>query len=267
MQHTLIKLQRDIRMLKWITGTVTLLLIVTVGYALNLKNSTYFKEITVQRINVVEGNGKTRMVISNKDLSPEVLSHGKGFIPPIPGHNRPGLIFYNDEGTENGGLVFMGHTDSNGKYSATGHLSFDQYNQNQVLYLQYADENGQQNTGLHVDDWQDKPPFWQFRVKYKSAQKLKKVNKYTLKLNLEQYADGSTEPARTVELNFDNHDEIFGIIESLTAKDPFNDPQQAAQFALGLKLFSEVMLKNRQHQIFKELSGAFPDFMKRLKSL
>jgi len=26
--------------------------------------------------------------------------------------NRPGIIFYNDEGTENGGLTFMGKTDS-----------------------------------------------------------------------------------------------------------------------------------------------------------
>lgn len=95
----------------------------------------------------------------------------------------------------------------------------------------------------------------------------KKTNKYHLKLNLEQYADGGTEPAKEIELVFDNHDEIFGIIERLMAKDPFNDPQQAAQFALGLKLFSEVMLKNRQHQLFEELSTAFPAFMKRLKSL
>jgi len=192
-------MQRDIRVLKWFTGTVTLLLIVTIGYILNLKYSMYFKEITVQRINVVENDGKTRMVISNKDLSPEVLFHGKGFTPPIPGHNRPGLIFYNDEGTENGGLVFMGHTDSSGKYSATGHFSFDQYNQNQVLYLQYTDENGQQNTGLHIDDWQEKPPFWQFRAKYKSAQKLPDgPEKDTLLKQLMQPKDGQRAFAQRV---------------------------------------------------------------------
>jgi hypothetical protein len=95
----------------------------------------------------------------------------------------------------------------------------------------------------------------------------KKTNKYRLKLYLEQYADGRTVPAKKIELAFDNHDEIFGIMERLMAKDPFNDPQPAAQFALGLKLFSEVMLKNRHHHLFEELSTAFPSFMKRLKSL
>ena len=66
----------------------------------------------------------------------------------------------------------MGHTNKDGRYLATGHLSFDQYNQNQTLYLQYADENGIQTTGLHVDEWQQSPPFWQFRASYKNAQKL-----------------------------------------------------------------------------------------------
>jgi len=172
MDGSLSKMQRDIQLLKWYAGIITLLVIVLIFYALNQKNNTHFKEITVERINVVEGNGQMRMVISNKERSPEVLMYGKPYSPPIPGHNRPGLIFYNDEGTENGGLVFMGHTDSSGKYSATGHLSFDQYNQNQVLYLQYADGNGQQNTGLHVDDWQQRPTFEKFRAAYKNAQKL-----------------------------------------------------------------------------------------------
>lgn len=50
-----------------------------------------------------------------------------------------------------------------------------------------------------------------------------------------------------MEIDFDNHDEIFQIIERLQDKNPFDDVSQAAQFALGLKLFSEVRLKNRTH--------------------
>ncbi|WP_198172447.1 DUF3861 family protein [Hymenobacter ginkgonis] len=30
----------------------------------------------------------------------------------------------------------------------------------------------------------------------------------------------------------------------------FNSPEEAAQFALGLKLFSAVMLKHRAHPLF-----------------
>ena len=95
----------------------------------------------------------------------------------------------------------------------------------------------------------------------------KKANKYHLTLALTQYANGATEPAKQLELDFTNHDEIFEILEKLQAKDPFDDQELAAEFAIGLKLFSEVMIKNRSNPLFEELGPAFGSFMKRLKSL
>ena len=95
----------------------------------------------------------------------------------------------------------------------------------------------------------------------------KRSNKYHLTLELKQYATGETEPAKSLEIDFSNHDEVFAIIESVREKDPFKDQEQATEFALGLKLFSEVMIKNRNNPLFEELKDAFPLFMKRLKSL
>jgi hypothetical protein len=95
----------------------------------------------------------------------------------------------------------------------------------------------------------------------------KKANKYHLTLTLQQYADGQIEPSRQLELDFTNHDEIFGIIERLQATDPFGNFSQATEFAIGLKLFSEVMLKNRNNPLFEELLPVFGNFMKRLKSM
>ena len=172
MEHQLAKIQKELVLLKWYAGILTLLLVITGMFVFTNFGVHHFKEISAERINILEKNGNLRMVISNKSRSPEGLAYGKGFTPPIPGGNRPGLIFYNDEVTENGGLVFMGGKDSSGKYQATGHFSFDQYNQNQVLYLTYADDNGNQNTGLHIDDWQNSPPFWEWRAAYKKAQQL-----------------------------------------------------------------------------------------------
>ncbi|MFC4212108.1 hypothetical protein ACFOWA_12985 [Pedobacter lithocola] len=172
MEKQIAKMQKELSLLKWYAGILTIFFIATGLFAFKQSGMRHFEEISAERINIVEKNGALRMVISNKNRSPEVLAYGKGFTPPIPGGTRPGLIFFNDEGTENGGLVFMGGKDSTGKYSATGHLSFDQYNQNQVLYLQYADSNGEQSTGLHIDDWQTSPPFWQWRAAYKKAQTL-----------------------------------------------------------------------------------------------
>jgi hypothetical protein len=95
----------------------------------------------------------------------------------------------------------------------------------------------------------------------------KKSNKYHLTLELKEYANGETQPPKLLAFDFGNHDEVFSISERLREKDPFNDQDQATEFALGLKLFSEVMIKHRNNPIFEELKEAFPLFMKRLKSL
>ncbi|MGE0555764.1 MAG: hypothetical protein AB7R55_20220, partial [Gemmatimonadales bacterium] len=68
-----------------------------------------FDEIDVQRINVVEPDGSYRMVIANKAKSIGPIAYGKPF--GYPGGTRPGIIFFNDEGTENGGLTFGGKTE------------------------------------------------------------------------------------------------------------------------------------------------------------
>jgi len=113
-----------------------------------------FSEIDVQRINLVEPDGKLRMVLSNRARSTGPIGYGKAF--GYPGGSRPGIIFFNDEETENGGLTFGGKTE-NGKFTSSGHLSFDQYNQDQVVYLQYIDDNGVRRMGLTIADRADVP--------------------------------------------------------------------------------------------------------------
>lgn len=95
----------------------------------------------------------------------------------------------------------------------------------------------------------------------------KKSNKYYLTLSLKEYANGETEPAKELGIEFDNHDEIFSIIDRIKDKNIFEDPNEATQFALGLKLFSEINLKHRKNPLFEELNEVFPVFMKKLKSL
>lgn len=65
---------------------------------------------------------------------------------------------------------------------------------------------------------------------------------------------------------FQNHDELFEIIGRIKAKKTFENDKDATEFALGLKLFSEVMLKNKRNPLFAELKPAFGEFMKKLKS-
>jgi len=95
----------------------------------------------------------------------------------------------------------------------------------------------------------------------------KRSNKYQLTLKLLKLSSGEEVNDIKMELQFDNHDELFAIINRLQEKDPFEDKQQAAEFAIGLKMFSEVMLKNRKHPLFEELGTVFPTFIKKVKSL
>jgi len=93
----------------------------------------------------------------------------------------------------------------------------------------------------------------------------KKVNKYHLTLSLLQGTSGEAILEKQLSLTFDNHDEIFAIIDRIKAKNLFDNEEQATAFAIGLKMFSEVMIKNRNHPLFEELKPAFQSFMKRLK--
>lgn len=94
----------------------------------------------------------------------------------------------------------------------------------------------------------------------------KRTNKY--KLNLELLATAKVDDTiyTPIELEFDNHDNIFTIVERMKNRNIFHTENQAIEFAIGLKMFSEVMLKNRENELFSDFRPVFSDFMKKLKS-
>jgi hypothetical protein len=94
----------------------------------------------------------------------------------------------------------------------------------------------------------------------------KRTNKYKLKLELLATAKVDETIYPPIELEFDNHDNIFAIIERMKQRNIFHTENQAIEFAIGLKMFSEVMLKNRENELFSEFRPAFSEFMKKLKS-
>jgi len=110
-----------------------------------------FGEIDVERINLVDTDGTLRMVLSNKQRSPASMLRGDqwgGFAG-----KRPGIIFYNGEGTEAAGLLVGIGRRSDGTYDGGGIFTFDQYNQDQTIALQYSDNNGVRQAGLGIADF------------------------------------------------------------------------------------------------------------------
>ena len=94
----------------------------------------------------------------------------------------------------------------------------------------------------------------------------KKANTYKITLEPVALLNPDATLPQPLHLEFNNHDEIFNIIERVKQKNLFANDEQSTEFALGLKLFSEVMLKNRQHPIFEDLLPAFKVFMEKFKA-
>jgi hypothetical protein len=80
-----------------------------------------------------------------------VISGGRTL---VKAGGRTGLIFYTEDGIENGGLTFRGQK-VDGVVSAGGHLSFDRYGQDQVIALTYQEAGGKHSQGLTI---LDRPP-------------------------------------------------------------------------------------------------------------
>jgi hypothetical protein len=146
------QLEREVRFLKVYAAASSfcLLLLSLAAFQQSPAEKQRFAEIDVERINVVERDGTLRMVISNRERSPGPVMRGQPFA--YPGGSRPGMIFYNDEGSENGGLIFSGRRNPDGTYEAVGSLTFDQYEQDQIIALQYIDSNGERRQGLQILD-------------------------------------------------------------------------------------------------------------------
>src|SRR5579863_1124856 len=134
--------------------TIAFAVVVLAGFAESHQRQR-FGEIDFERINVVEPDGTLRMVISNKAAFPGIIIKGKE--TPHPNRKSAGMLFFNDEGTENGGLIFGGSKEKDGKVTSYGHLSFDQYEQDQVFSID-AEQDGEQRTSeLRIIDQPDYP--------------------------------------------------------------------------------------------------------------
>jgi hypothetical protein len=127
MEQNLLKQVRNLRIYNLALTTV-LIAFTFLSFRENNANKK-FKEIDVERINIVEKDGKLKMVISNQERQPLAITNGV----KMTGRGKaPGIIIYNSEGDECGGFLFSGDKNEAGQI-----LTFDQYKQDQIMSLQY----------------------------------------------------------------------------------------------------------------------------------
>jgi hypothetical protein len=113
-----------------------------------------FKVLEAERINIRERSGILRAALSNSAGFNEGQRAERG------GVTFAGLMFYNEEGQEEGGLVYSGKRSPSGGQDADVTLTMDQYHQDQNVYLHHEEHKDPQSfrieDGLSINarpDW------------------------------------------------------------------------------------------------------------------
>lgn len=109
------------------------------------KQGNRFSTLDVERINIIEPDGKVKMIITNVDQFPTGEGTKINDIQTNPKRKkRAGMLFFNEDGIECGGLIYDGM--KKGKEHRSGlSLTYDQYDGDQVMQLlntDYQDGDG-----------------------------------------------------------------------------------------------------------------------------
>ena len=143
--------RRQLRFLRLYAIVNSIVLVVLATAAFRQSGPQKFDQITAQRIDIVDANGTLRMVISNKDRMHPGVMDGKTIDRPRP---VAGMLFFNDEGDEVGGLTYTGR-EADGTRRADAGLMFDQLKQDQTIAFSYTESNGRRTAGFQVWDRAD----------------------------------------------------------------------------------------------------------------
>lgn len=110
-----------------------------------VKNQDNLNEISATRINFKDSTGKNRVVISNQDLIPPPIIKGKSYERKI---NPAGIIFYDENGDERGGIAISKFDKMN--FNA---IAFDYQNADAIgMFAQDDVENSYFKAGLVIND-------------------------------------------------------------------------------------------------------------------
>ena len=104
------------------------------------------KELTVQRLNIVDENGKNVLVLSNKSLIPDPVLGGKTFKRAV---DAGGIILYKESGDETGGIA-MSETDETGLRAMV--LDYNNTDAIGLVVREDHDKTGDYSAGLMIND-------------------------------------------------------------------------------------------------------------------
>ena len=113
-----------------------------------LSGDSPLDHIKAERVDIVESDGTLRLSLANGPKSADTVIEGEVL---VSGRSRPGLIFFNDEGTECGGLTYYGKREEDGTSAWSG-LTLDRYNHDQVVAVSYNEGPEGHSAGMQIVD-------------------------------------------------------------------------------------------------------------------
>jgi hypothetical protein len=88
--------------------------------------------------------------------------------------------------------------------------------------------------------------------------------RYRITIEMLGVRAGNEQDGTSLQFCIDNHDNLLKIAETIRSKCWF-DTDKSASLAIGLKLFSEIVLEKRHDKLFAPLVPPIRDFIQRLK--
>jgi hypothetical protein len=167
-----------------------------------------FKIINAERINIREKNGVLKAALSNSAGFNEGQRADQGAV------RLSGLMFYNEEGQETGGLVYLGKAIPGGQ-DADVSLTMDQYNQDQNVYLHHVEHKDSLGSSIEDGLTINSRPDWksikeEYSI-YNEMDKLPTNDREALKLKSLQAGKISTRRA------------FYGVRRGITNQEPYDD--------------------------------------------
>lgn len=139
------RLRRQMNYFRLYTIVTSVIIFALLGYGFTKSSQgDIIKHLRAEKIEIVEPDGSVKLSLFNKENLPPAVINGKKL--SRQGGGESGLMFYNTEGEECGGLTYSGQEGLN-ELS----MSFDKYKQDQVVQLSYIQrKNGQHTKGLTI---------------------------------------------------------------------------------------------------------------------
>jgi hypothetical protein len=135
---------------------LTAALLALTAFTIHSMRNPRFGIVTARRINIVEPDGVVRLTLSNRADFPAGWMRGKEY--PRPDRTEAaGMLLMNDEGTEQGGLIWGAGQQPDGTVQSHAHLSFDQYEENQIFALDAGREGQDKFSEMVISDQGDYP--------------------------------------------------------------------------------------------------------------